>query len=139
MTFMPALASSAAMIPPAAPTPMMTTSVLSVAMVPSLSRPRAALQPHDRLRESLRTVHVGFREGWLGAWKTGEPPSCEILVAAVHWVAEHSLHDMHAHGVEKCRRRGPCETRGLSRLHRREDLVLLLWLQEYEALLEGGL
>src|SRR4051812_18403575 len=33
MTFMPALLSSAARIPPAAPTPMMTTSAFSVAML----------------------------------------------------------------------------------------------------------
>src|SRR5712671_1331709 len=82
ITFMPALPSSAARIPPAAPAPTMTTSVFSVAMAPSALR--LGLQAgHGGARERLPALHVGGREGRLRAREADQAPAREVLVAAV--------------------------------------------------------
>src|SRR5579885_2389461 len=114
MTFMPALASSAAMMPPAAPTPTITTSVFSVAIAqPSLGLcPR--LETHNGLsRERFRAVHVIFGEHRLSAGKFDQPPACEILIPAVHGVGKHAFHRVAPHNFEKFVRLGPIKARYL--------------------------
>src|SRR5205085_3847245 len=99
MTFIPALPSSAARIPPAAPIPTIMTSVFSVAMVSAL--PRQGLQADDRrARERLLALHIGGREGGLCAREADEAPAREVLVAAIDRVGEHAFHGVRAHGVE---------------------------------------
>src|ERR1700722_21033112 len=103
MTFMPDLASSAARMPPAAPTPTMTTSVLVMAMASAPPRVVGArLQPDDgHARERFAALHVGRREHRLGAREIHLPPPREVAVAAVDGVGEQPLHGVGAHGVEE--------------------------------------
>src|SRR5262245_24257214 len=123
MTFMPALASSAARMPPVPPTPTMTTSVFSVAMVLA-SRP--GLQTgHRQPREGLLALHVGLGEGGLRAGKADEPPAGKVLVAAIDRIGKHAFDRMRAYGVEECLRARPGEARRLALLDRRDHLVLL--------------
>src|SRR5436309_8009513 len=100
MTFRPPFASSAARMPPAAPTPTMTTSVFSLAMdlLSSLARQRALLLQADdgRTRELLLALHVRRREHRLRAGEADEAPAREVLVAAVDRVGEHPLHRVRA-------------------------------------------
>src|SRR5262249_25661626 len=111
MTCMPALPSSAARMPPAAPTPTMTTSAFSVAM----SRPPhrslgLRLQADDgRARECILALHIGGREQGLRAGETDQHPAREVLVAAIDGVGEHPFHGVRAHGVEECLRARPGE------------------------------
>src|ERR1700722_9092926 len=120
MTFMPDLASSAARMPPAAPTPTMTTSVFAMAM--ALAPPRvvgARLQTDDRrAREGLAALHVGRREHGLGAREADLPPAREVAVAAIDRVGEHALHGVGAHRVEEGLRGRPDEAGGLALLER---------------------
>src|SRR5207247_5129263 len=92
MTFMPALPSSAARIPPAAPTPTMTTSVFSVAMAHILPSAGLSLQADDgEPRERFAALHVRRGEFHLPAGESHQAPSGEVLVAAVNRVGEHSF------------------------------------------------
>src|SRR5262249_16766284 len=110
MTFMPALPSSAARIPPAAPTPTMTTSVFSLAMAPILPSARLGLPGAEgRPRERFPALHARRGEFHLPAGESGQAPAGEVLVAAVNRVGEHSFHRVRAHGVEEGSRRGPGE------------------------------
>src|SRR5215470_6730771 len=110
MTFMPALPSSAARIPPATPTPTMTTSVFSVAMAHILPSAGLGLQSDDgQPRERSAALHVCRGEFHLRAGESHQPPSGEVLVAAVNRVGEHPFHGVSAHGVEEGDRRGPRE------------------------------
>src|SRR5262249_58022287 len=106
MPFMPALPSSAARIPPAAPTPTMTTSVFSVAMAHILPSARFGLQADDgQPRERFAALHVRRGEFHLPAGESHQAPSGEVLVAAVNRVGTQSLHRVRAHGVEGSARR----------------------------------
>src|SRR5947207_402904 len=99
MTFIPALASSAARIPPAAPAPTMTTSVFSVAMAaPSALRP--GLQAgHRQPGECLSALHVCRRECRLRAGEADQAPARKVLVAAIDRVGEHALDGVRAQRV----------------------------------------
>src|SRR5580658_5361805 len=136
MTFMPDLASSAARMPPAAPTPTMTTSVFTMAM--ALAPPRvvgARLQPDDgRARERLAALHVRCREYGLGARETDLPPAREVAVAAIDRVGEHALHGVGAHRVEEGLRGRPDEAGGLALLERADDVVLHRGVERRERL-----
>src|SRR5215472_1696798 len=126
MTFMPALPSSAARIPPAAPTPTMTTSVFSVAMAHILPSAGLGLQTNDgQPREWSAALHVRRGELQLPAGESDQPPAGEVLVAAVNRVGEHPFHRVRAHGVEEGGRRGPGELARLALFDRGDDLVLL--------------
>src|SRR5580704_15393653 len=124
---MPALASSAARIPPAAPTPTMTTSVFSVAMA---SRPLGRglalrLQTHHgHALERVLALHVGLREHGLRAREADELPAGEILVAAIDRVREHAFHRVGAQRVEEGLRGRPGKAGGLAGLERRDHRVL---------------
>src|SRR5215472_4689513 len=125
MTFMPALPSSAARMPPAAPTPTMTTSVFSVAMAYPPS-PSLRLQSDDRQpRERSAAQHVGGGEFHLCARESHQAPAGEVLVAAVNRVGEHPFHRVRAHGVEESGRRGPGELARLALFERADHLILL--------------
>src|SRR5258708_23756564 len=125
MTFMPALPSSAARIPPAAPAPTMTTSVFSVAMAWT-SALRLGLQAgHGEPRECRLALHVGRREGRLRSREADEAPAREVLVAAIDRVGEHALDRVRAQRVEEGLLARPGEARGLARFKRRDHLVLL--------------
>src|SRR5262249_37194465 len=126
MTFMPALPSSAARIPPAAPTPTMTTSLFSVAMAHILPSARFGLQADDgQPRERFAALHVRRGEFHLPAGESHQAPSGAALVAAVNRVAKYSFHRVRAHGVEEGGRRGPGELARLALFERGDDLVLL--------------
>src|SRR5262245_42529277 len=100
MTFMPALPSSAARIPPAAPTPTMTTSVFSVAMAHILPSAGLGLQTDDgQPREWSAALHVGRGEFQLPAGESHQAPAGEVLVAAVNGVGEHSFYRVCVHSV----------------------------------------
>src|SRR5262249_58442825 len=114
---MPALPSSAARMPPAAPTPTMTTSVFSVAMVDLPSAGRAALQADDgQPRERFAALHVGGGEFRLRAGESDQAPAGKPLVAAVDRVGKQAFHRVRAHSVEECRGRRPGELGGLALL-----------------------
>src|SRR5262245_47577287 len=123
---MPALPSSAARMPPAAPTPTMTTSVFSVAM----SRPPhrwfgLRLQAGDgRAGEWILALHIGGREQRLRAGEADQDPAGEVLVAAIDGVGEHPFHRVSAHGVEERLRARPGERRRLALLERGDHCVL---------------
>src|SRR5690348_12917298 len=122
MTLMPALPSSAARMPPAAPTPTMTTSVFSVAMVSSPSACGLRLQPDDgQARERLAALHVFGGEFQLRAREAYQLPAGELLVAAVDRVGEHAFHRVRAQRVEKGDGRRPGELARLALLERRDD------------------
>src|SRR5262245_27943036 len=126
MTFMPALPSSAARIPPAAPTPTITTSVFSVAMAHILPSAGLGLQSDDgQPREWSAALHVRRGEFDLPTGESHQAPSGEVLVAAVNRVGEHSFHRVRAHGVEEGGRRGPGELARLALFERGDDLILL--------------
>src|SRR5260370_14508846 len=126
MTFMPALPSSAARIPPAAPTPTMTTSVFSVAMAHILPSAGLGLQADDgEPRERFAALHVRRGEFHLPAGESHQAPSGEVLVAAVNRVGEHALHRVRAHWCEEDCGRGPGELARLARCERGDDLVLV--------------
>src|SRR5262249_36808249 len=110
MTFMPALPSSAARIPPAAPTPTMTTSLFSVAMAHILPPAGFAWTAAEGYpRDRFAALHVRRGEFHLPAGESHQAPSGEVLVAAVNRVGKHSFHRVRAHGVEESGRRGPGE------------------------------
>src|SRR6478672_7712970 len=126
MTFMPALPSSAARIPPAAPTPTMTTSVFSVAMAHILPSASLGLQADDgQPRERFAALHVRRGEFHLPARESHQAPSGEILVAAVNRVGEHPFHRVRAHRVEESSRRGPGELARFALFERCDDLIVL--------------
>src|SRR3954470_12287948 len=124
---MPALLSSAARIPPAPPTPTMTTSVFSLAILrPPRRRFGLRLQAHHRrTREGLFALEFGFAELRLGAGKTDEPPAREVLVAAIDGVGKHALHRMGAQRIEESARVWPGKAFGLARFQRGDDGILL--------------
>src|SRR5262245_7214614 len=102
MTFMPALPSSAARMPPAAPTPTMTTSVFFGCHGSSPPARGLRLQADDgHARECLLARHVLRGEHGLRAGETDQPPAGEILVAAIDRVGEHAFHRMGAQRVEE--------------------------------------
>src|SRR5947208_3275367 len=107
MTFMPALPSSAARMPPAAPTPTMTTSVFSVAMAYPPSTGLSLQSDDGQPRERSAALHVRRGKFHLRAGESDQAPSGEVLVAAVNRVGEHPFHCVRAHGVEEGDRRGP--------------------------------
>src|SRR5262245_63186909 len=111
MTFIPALPSSAATIPPTAPMPTMTTSVFSVAIVPFLSRSgffRLGLKSdHWRPSERFLALHIGSREDGLGAWETDQTPAGEVSISAVNRVGKHAFHRMRPNCFEERLRCGP--------------------------------
>src|SRR5262249_11458042 len=110
MTFMPALPSSAARMPPAAPTPTMTTSVFRLPWLASSPSTGLSLKSDDgQRRERSAALHVGRGEFHLPAGESHQAPSGEVLVAAVNRVGEHPFHRVRAHGVEEGGRRGPGE------------------------------
>src|SRR5215469_6127969 len=126
MTFMPALPSSAARIPPAAPTPTMTTSLFSVAMAHILPSARFGLQADDgQPRERSAALHIRRGEFHLPAGESHQAPAGKVFVAAINGVGEHSLHRVRAHRVEEGGRRGPGELARLALFERGDDLVLL--------------
>src|SRR5262245_22368639 len=127
MTFMPALPSSAARIPPAAPTPTMTTSDFSVAMaISSPSAPGLRLQADNgQARERLAALHVLGGEFRLRAGKSNQLPAGKVLVAAIDRVGEHPFHRVRTHGVEEDLRRRPGEVACLALFERGDHLVLL--------------
>src|SRR5262245_49323695 len=123
---MPALPSSAARMPPAAPTPTMTTSVFSVAMMDLPSPGGAALQADDgQARERLAALHVGGGEFGLRTRETDQTPASETLVAAVDRIGKQTFHRVGAQRVEEGDGRRPGELAGLALLERRDHLVLL--------------
>src|SRR5258705_4916561 len=103
MTRMPALLSSAARIPPAPPTPTMTTSVFSVAILcPPAGRFGLRLQSHHGSpRESLLALKLRLSELRLRTGETDQPPAREVLVPAIDGISEHALHRMGAERVEE--------------------------------------
>src|SRR6266566_3352396 len=126
MTFMPALPSSAARMPPAAPTPTMTTSGFSVAMAHILPSSGLGLQADDgEPRERFAALHVRRGEFHLPAGESHQAPSGEVLVAAVNRVGEHSFHRVRAHGVKEGDRRGPREFARFALFERGDHLTLL--------------
>src|SRR6266850_3173294 len=133
MTFMPALPSSAASIPPTAPIPTMTTSVFSVAItIPP------ALQTSDwRTCERLFALHIRLRENGLGAREADQAPASKVLVAAVDRIGEHAFHCVRPDNVEKLLRRGPCELCCLALFERRDHFILPHGLEPYEWLVIG--
>src|SRR5690242_13927439 len=119
---MPALASSAARIPPAAPAPTMTTSVFSVAMALA---PRLGLQAgHRQPGEGFPALHVGLGESRLRTGETNELPAGEVLVAAIDRVGEHAFDRVGAHRIEKRLRGRPGEARDLVLLHGSDHSIL---------------
>src|SRR5882757_6526127 len=120
MTFMPALPSSAASTPPAAPMPTMTTSVFSVAIGsgPPLGLGLCLQADHGRTREGLLALHIRRREQRLRARKADQPPAGEILVAAIDWVREHAFHRVGAQRVEEGLRGRPGKAGGFACLER---------------------
>src|SRR5262245_45038057 len=136
---MPALPSSAARIPPAAPAPTMTTSVFSVAMIHVLlSALGLRLQADDgQPCERLRARHVGTRELQLRAREADEAPAGEVLVAAVDRVGKHAFHGVRAQRVEKRLLRGPSEAGGLALYECGDNLVLPCHWKPAERLLMG--
>src|SRR4051794_32263000 len=126
MTFIPALPSSAARMPPAAPAPTMTTSVFSVAMTLALPHRGLRLQTdHRRSPISLAALHVGGGKLRLRARKAHEAPTREVLVAAIDWVGEHALDGVDAHSVEESLCRRPGEIAGLAGVECLEHFILL--------------
>src|SRR6516162_9234814 len=103
MTLVPALASSAARIPPAAPIPTITTSVFSIAMTVSYSARGFGLQAgHRQSRKGLAALHVGRGEHRLRAGKADQTPAGEVLVAAVDRVGEHAFDRVGSQRIEEC-------------------------------------
>src|SRR3954447_26519097 len=126
MTLIPALPSSAARMPPAAPAPTMTTSVFSVAMTLALPHRGLRLQTdHGRSLISLAALHVGGGKLRLRARKAHEAPAGEILIAAIDRVGEHALDGVDAHGVEEGLGLRPGEIRSLAGVERLEHFILL--------------
>src|SRR5262245_15138505 len=128
MTFIPALPSSAAMIPPTAPMPTITASVFSVAIV---LFPRSGLfglglqSDHRHASECFFALHIGSRENGLRAGETHQAPASEVFVAAVNRVGKHALHGVRANCLEERLWCGPGESSGLSFLECRDYRVLL--------------
>src|SRR5215470_691257 len=136
---MPALPSSAARMPPAAPAPTMTTSVFSVAMA-ATSALRLRLQAgHRQPCERLPAAHVLRREGRLRAREADEAPAREVLVAAIDRVGEHAFDGVGAQRVEEGLLGRPAEARGLAAFDRADHLVLLRSRELDEALVAVGL
>src|SRR5215475_12206412 len=99
---MPALPSSAARMPPAAPTPTITTSVFSVAMALTLHALVPRLQADDRFAgERLFARQIVGRELRLRAREADQTPTGEALVAAVDRVGEHALDGVLVHDIEE--------------------------------------
>src|SRR5262245_18736358 len=98
---MPAFASSAARIAPAAPTPTMTTSVRSVAITGPPARRTGLHADHRGTREALSALKVGWRENELSAGKADEVPAGEVLVPAVDRIREHPFHGVRSECVEE--------------------------------------
>src|SRR5690242_3045959 len=126
ITFIPALASSAASIPPTAPIPTMTTSDFSVAMALSLHA------GDRRACERLFAFHIRARENRLRTGEAHELPSCKVLVPAVDRIGGHALHRVRADRIEKVLRRRPREFCRFARLQRCNDFVLPRGLKVYE-------
>src|SRR5437588_2520065 len=139
MTFIPALPSSAARIPPAAPAPTMTTSVFSIAMTrASASALGLRLQAgHGYPRECLSALHVGRGECRLRAREADQTPAGEILVAAIDRVREHALDGVRTQRVEEGARARPGKSAGFAGLERRDHLVLRSGTQLDEGLAIG--
>src|SRR5215471_5502464 len=126
MTFMPALPSSAARMPPAAPTPTMTTSVFRLPWLTSSPSTGLGLQSDDgQPRERSAALHIRRGELHLPAGESHQAPAGKVLIAAVNRVGEHFFHRVRAHGVEEGGRRGPGELARLALFERGDDLVLL--------------
>src|SRR5215472_11435805 len=138
MTFIPALPSSAARIPPAAPTPTMTTSVFSVAMAYPPSPLGLRLQADDGRAVGLPALHVLRREQRLRAREADQSPAGEVPVAAIDRVGKHSFHRVRADGVEERLRTGPHELGGFALLERRDHFVLACGVQLDERRLVGA-
>src|SRR5689334_23957269 len=103
MTFIPALPSSAASIPPTAPMPTMTTYVFSVAIV-------FPLHAGDRRAcERLFAFHIRTREDRLRSREAHQLPPRIVLVPAVYRIGEHAFHRVCADGIEKLLRSRPRE------------------------------
>src|SRR5262245_927336 len=123
MTRMPDCASSAASIAPAAPTPTMTTSVLSVAMSRA---PRLGLEACDGCtRERLTAFELVGREDQLHARETDESPAGEILVSAIDRIGKHALHRVGAKRFEEGAGGRPSEAFRLALVQRVDGFVLL--------------
>src|SRR5262249_1991560 len=117
---------SAARMPPAAPTPTITTSVFSVAMVSALHALGPRLQADDRFAgERLFARQIVGRELRLRAGETDQTPTGAVLVAAVARVGEHAFDGVLMHDVEERLRGRPHEERRLALLQRRDGFVLL--------------
>src|SRR6516225_1674822 len=137
---MPALPSSAARIPPAAPTPTMTASVFSVA-ISSRPPPGALVLGLDagdwRAREGLPALKIARREKSLRAGKAHQAPAREIPVPAVDRVSEHALHGVSAKSVEELLRGRPRESSRLAFVECCNRLVLFGRVELHEGLLIG--
>src|SRR4051812_13674833 len=129
MIWSPARVSGSAAVPPAAPSPTMTTSVFLslVAMSASLGD----LEDGVVGGRLVRRLHprpdplLDRRDGQLDPGELDQVPAHEVRVAAVVGVAEHALEGVLAHGLEERARVGQ-EARRLVALDVAQDGVLLL-------------
>src|SRR2546423_8847302 len=139
MTRMPALLSSAARMPPAPPTPTMTISVFSVAILrPAAQRFGLRLQSHHRRAgEGLFALELGLTELRLRAREADKPPAREVLVAAIDRVGEHAFHGVSAQRVEKTLRTRPGKAFCLPRFQRGDHRVLLCRRRQRETGIVG--
>src|SRR4051812_2619533 len=120
---MPALASSAATMPPAPPTPTITTSVRSVAI--ALAFPRR-LQADDRAAlVGSPALHFGLCKLRLRARKAHEPPAREIFVPAIDGIGEHAFHRVDTERAKEFARGRPGEALCFAGFERGNDFVLL--------------
>src|ERR1700733_4429036 len=120
-TFNPARARGRTATPPAAPNPTTATStgfrLMAMILPVAVSGMVVRLDLHAHLL-------IGGRSGHARAWVSDQIPSCEILVAAIVGVAEHSFHGQPARSIEKRPRvRDPF---GISALHGCENCVLFI-------------
>src|SRR5262245_43113831 len=135
---MPALASSAARIPPAAPTPTITTSAFSVAIVPSPSAFGLRLKPHNGGPVGLAALQVLGREQRLRSGEADEAPSGEIPVPTIDRISEHPLHGVRTQRDEKGLSGWPSERRRLALLERGDHLVLAPFVELRKRHAVGG-